>query len=247
MKLKDSQDAFGHDIYDYYKGYDVDEVIEREDGYIDVSEGPKSYLSRYEDWPKHVQQAIHHAKGRVLDIGCGGGRHSLYLQDKGLDVLGIDNSPMALRCCTERGVKKTRLMSITEINRTRLGTFDTIMMMGNNFGLFTNVKRAKMLLRRFHGMTSPDANIIAETMDVYQTDKQDHLDYQEWNRKRGRMSGQVRIRVRYQKYCTPWFDYLMVSKPELEEILRGTGWKVKKYLNAQRGIYAMVLEKGEQE
>ena len=244
MPLKDHQDAFGHGIYDYFRGDDVDEVIEREDGYIDVSEGPKSYLSKYDEWPKHVQSAIKHAKGRVLDIGCGGGRHSLYLQEKGLDVLGIDNSPMALQCCEEQGLKKTKLMSITQITK-KLGTFDTIIMMGNNFGLFANAKRCRMLLRRFHTMTSPDAYIIAETMDVYQTQNNGHLEYQAWNRKRGRMSGQIRLRVRYLKYCTPWFDYLIVSKPELEELLVGTGWKVKKHLNGPRGMYTMILEKEE--
>jgi len=240
--LKDHQDAFGRGIYDAYLGEIVDEVIEREDGYVDVSQGPESYLSKFEDWPKHQQRAMRHAWGRVLDIGCGGGRHSLHLQEKGLDVLGIDTSPMALKCCRERGLKKMKLMDITSVSR-KLGTFDSIVMMGNNFGLFANPRRAKWLLRRFHGMTSPGALIIAETMDIYQTDEKHHLDYQAWNRKRGRMSGQVRIRARYKKYCTPWFDYLMVSKQELEAILEGTGWKVQKYLNGPQGMYCMVLEK----
>ncbi len=242
MPLKDHQDAFGYGMYDYFHGIDVEEVVERDDGYIDVSEGPKSYLAKFGDWPVHLQRAVRHAKGRVLDIGCGGGRHSLYLQSKGLDILGIDNSPMALKCCREQGLKKTMLMDILEI-KPGLGTFDTILMLGNNFGLFANPRRAKTLLRRFHGMTSPDAYIIAETIDVYQTDRDYHLEYQARNRARGRMSGQVRIRVRYQRYCTPWFDYLMVSKQELEAILSGTGWKVRKYFNGKDGIYAMVLEK----
>jgi len=242
MALKDHQDAFGYGMYDYFHGIDVEEVVERDDGYIDVSEGPKSYLAKYEDWPSHLQRAMRHAKGRVLDIGCGGGRHSLFLQNQGLDVLGIDNSPMALKCCQEQGLKKTRLMDIMQINK-KLGTFDTIIMMGNNFGLFANPKRAKLLLRRFRGMTSQDAYIIAETLDPYQTDKPHHLDYHARNRARGRMSGQVRIRVRYQRYCTPWFDYLMVSKQELEAILSGTDWKVKKYINGKNGIYVMILEK----
>lgn len=240
MKLKESQDAFGRGIYDHYHGEIVDEVIEREDGYIDVSEGPRSYLSEYKDWPPHLQQAVNHAKGKVLDIGCGGGRHSLYLQGKGLDVMGIDISPMALQCCRERGLRKTRLMGISEVT-AKLGTFDTILMLGNNFGLFESRKKARWLLRRFKAATSPDAFIIAETLDIYQTDRKYHLDYQAWNRKRGRMPGQVRIRARYLDYCTPWFDYLMVSKPELEELLEGTGWKVHKYLDGPRGIYAMVL------
>ncbi len=36
--LKDSQDAYGHQLYDFYKGGHVVEVVERDDGLIDPSE-----------------------------------------------------------------------------------------------------------------------------------------------------------------------------------------------------------------
>ncbi len=44
------------------------------------------------------------------------------------------------------------------------------------------------------------------------------------------MGGQVRIRVRYEKYVTPWFDYLLVSREEMSDILKGTGWKIERFL-----------------
>ncbi|MCK5024092.1 MAG: class I SAM-dependent methyltransferase [Thermoplasmata archaeon] len=242
MPLKPHEDAFGRGIYDYWKGEEPEEVIEREDGYIDVSMGPTAYLSDYKDWPKNQQAAMNHAKGRVLDIGCGGGRHALHLQEKGLDVLGIDNSPMAIKTCKERSLKKLRLMDITQISK-KLGEFDTITMMGNNFGLFANRKRARWLLKRFYGMTSPDAYIIAETMDPYQTTKKIHREYHKFNHQRGRMGGQIRMRARYQKFKTPWFDYLFISKKELETLLKGTGWRAQKYLNGPNDMYIMILEK----
>lgn len=37
--------------------------------------------------------------GRVLDLGCGLGRHTLYLAARGLDVVGMDNAPTALTEC----------------------------------------------------------------------------------------------------------------------------------------------------
>ena len=199
------------------------------------------YLSEYKDWPPHEKKAMKFAKGRVLDIGSGAGRHAIYLQNKGLDVLGIDNSPMALKVAKERGLKKTRLLPITQIT-SELGRFNTITMLGNNFGLFGNFKRARWLLRRFKSITTEDALIIVETLDIYNTEKPEHLWYQKHNRKRGKMSGQMKLRVRYKKYVNPWFEYLMVSKSEMEMILKGTGWKIKKYLD--NGMhYIAIIEK----
>lgn len=34
--------------------------------------------------------------GTVLDIGCGGGRHSIYLKERGLHVMGIDKMHLDL-------------------------------------------------------------------------------------------------------------------------------------------------------
>ena len=241
MPLKEHEDAQGHAIYDYWKGMEVREIIEREDGYIDATEGPSQYLSEYKDWPQHEKKAIKFARGKVLDIGSGAGRHAIYLQNKGLDVMGIDNSPMALKVAKERGLKKTKLLSITQIT-SRLGQFNTITMLGHNFGLFSNFKRARWLLKRFHSITTEDARIITETLDIYQTEKPEHLWYQEHNRKRGKMSGQMKLRVRYKEFINPWFEYLMVSKPEMEEILEGTGWKVSKYLD-DGPHYIAIIEK----
>ena len=92
-------------------------------------------------------------------------------------------------------------------------------------------------------ITSPQGRIIAETNDVYRTDDPDHLSYHELNRKRGRMGGQVKVKVRYGKYSSPWFDYLMVSKGEMENILGGTDWQVEKYIESQGPGYITIIDK----
>ena len=81
--------------------------------------------------------------GRVLDVGCGAGRYSLYLQKKGFDVLGIDVSPLAVKVCRLKGVKKTQVMSIEALN-FKPRSFDSVLMMGNNFSLFGSFKKAKI-------------------------------------------------------------------------------------------------------
>jgi SAM-dependent methyltransferase len=201
--LTDSQDAYGHLLSDYHNAQENVEVVEREDGFIDVSRlGPFNYFAEYEDWAEHQRLAIAHATGRVLDIGCGVGRHCLYLQEQGHDVLGTDISPLAIQTCQSRGLKNAVVAPITQLS-SKIGTFDTILMMGHNFGLVGSYKRAKWLLKRFAAMTTDTAKIIAETMDPYQTTEPGHLAYHQFNRDRGRMSGQLRLRIRYRQYTTP--------------------------------------------
>ena len=239
--MKPEEDAFGQGLWAYYHGKESFEIVERDDGYVDAM-SPMAYFSEHKDWPPFMQKAMEFAKGRVLDVGCGAGRHSLYLQEKGLDVLGIDISPLAIKICKLRGLRKAEVMSIDEVN-FKPNSFDTIIMMGNNFGLFHSFKKARELLKRFHKITSPNALIIAETRDPYATNNPAHLEYHRSNRKRGRMGGQVRIRVRFKKYATKWFDYLMVSKEEMTEILRGTGWKVKRFIDSEDSGYIAVIGK----
>jgi len=224
--LKPEEDAFGQVLSASFRGEEVYEVVERDDGYIDAM-STKGYFSEYKDWPLPEQQAIDLANGKVLDIGCGAGRHSLHLQKKGLDILGIDISPLAVETCKQRGLKKTRLMPIDDLHKLKPNSFSTVLMMGNNFGLFASFQKAKRLLKKLHRITAKNALIIAFTRDPYKTQNPAHLEYHKRNKKKGRMGGQVRIRVRHGKSATRWFDYLMVSKDEMRQILDGTGWRIR--------------------
>lgn len=242
--MQPEKDAFGQGMIDYYQGEEVTEIIERDDGYMGISGGPAIYFAPYDEWPEAEQAAIQLAHGRVLDIGCGAGRVCLYLQERGHEVVGIDNSPLAIKTATRRGVIDARILSITQVSRKVLGQFDTLVMFGNNFGLMGNPQRAKWLLRRFYGMTSADGLILAESRDVYDTTEPDHLAYHAWNRQRGRPAGQVRLRVRYKRVIGEWFDYLMVSRPEMQEILVDTGWKIRQLFQKEnRADYVAAIMK----
>jgi len=243
-KLKPEEDAFGQEMWACFKGERASEIVERDDGYFDASlVGPQMYFSEYEDWHLIEKQAMEFVKGRVLDIGCGAGRHSLHLQKKGFDVLGIDSSPLAIKICRLRGLNKAEVMPIEDVN-FKPDSFDTIIMMGNNFGLFGSFKRARKLLKKFLRMTSENGLIVASTRDPYKTVNPDHLEYHRLNREKGRMGGQVRIRVRFRKIVGRWFDYVMVSKKEMEEILKGTGWQVREFIDSDDSEYVAIIGKG---
>ena len=241
--MREEEDAHGRLMYDFLKGQEAFEVVERDDGYIQAIPA-SGYFSDYGKWSPRHRRAMKYARGRVLDIGCGAGRHSLYLQRKGLDVLGIDISPYAIRTSKIRGLRNARVMSLAQVG-PQLGVFDTLLMMGLNFGLFGTPRKARQFLRKFHGMTSNSARIIAETQDPYKTKDSAHLAYHKRNRKRGKKAGQLRIRVRYKALVTPWFQFLIVSRSELGEILIGTGWRLRRVINGSSptGIYVAIIDK----
>ena len=241
-KLKPEENAFGKEMWACYKGEEASEVVERDDGYFNASKGPRLYFLEYEDWDPIDRKAMEFVKGKILDIGCGAGRHSLYLQNKGFDVLGIDSSLLAIKVCKLRGLKQAKVMSIEELN-IKPNSFDTVIMLGSNFGLFGSFTKARRLLKKLHRMTSRHGLIIASTRDTYKTDIADHLEYHKRNREEGRMPGQLRVRIRFRKCVGRWFDYLIVSKKEMEEILKGTGWKIREFIDSGDSAYIAAIKK----
>jgi SAM-dependent methyltransferase len=241
---KTTGDAQGQQLLtEYLTRNAAPEIIERDDGYIATGSAPGLYFSDFATWPHIEQQGIELARGRALDIGCGAGRHALYLQTKGLDVTGIDSSPGAIKVCKLRGLKKARLLPISGVGAFGAGSFDTVVMLGNNFGLFAGARQAAIILKKLHKVTSPGAAIIASSANPYDTTGPDHLAYHKLNRKRGRMPGQLRIRVRFGKTIGPWFDYLLVSREEMKIILKGTGWSVKEVFSGDGPRYVATIQK----
>lgn len=242
--MKITQDAYGQQLLAQHNGQTATvEIIEREDRFIDTGSEPGLYFRDYKQWSPLERQAIKAAKGRVLDIGCGAGRHSLYLQQKGFDVTGIDISPGAVKVCKLRGLRKAFVRPITEVGKFKPDSFDTVLMLGNNFGLFGSAKGAKLRLKNLYRISSPDALIIAGTRNPYKTNNLNHLQYLRLNKKRGRMSGQIRIRARFERTIGPWFDYLFVSPEEMEDVLSDTDWQVERFIGPEEANYFAVIRK----
>jgi len=240
------KDAYGQEIWAYLNGErGFSEIVERDDNFIDRSSGPETYFQKFVDWHDVDKRAMLEVRGkRVLDVGCGAGRVCLNLQQEGYEVVGIDNSPFAIKTCLRMGVKDARLLPIEDIGTLPPNSYDTIIMLGNNFGLFGDFEKARRLLRRMYELTSDYGVIIAESTDPYKTKIKDHFEYHKLNKRRKRMPGQLRIRVRFRKVIGEWFDYLLVSRDEMEKIVKGTGWKIVKILNKPKSAsYIAIIVK----
>jgi SAM-dependent methyltransferase len=234
-------DAYGQEILNCYKGVSTYEVVEREDGLIDIGSA-LPYFQGFENWPLHEREAIQRARGRILDIGCGAGRVALHLQSRDYRVLAIDNSPLAVKVAKLRGVKAARVLSIDGIQTLR-GKFGTIVLYGNNFGLFGGMTKARRLLAAMSRITTSDALIIAAATDPYRTPDPVHLSYHQKNRYRGRMAGQIRLRIRYRQFCGHWFDYLLASQDEVRSMIEKTGWFISDIVESRGPGFVTILKK----
>ncbi len=168
--MKINEDAYERQLLAQFNSQEATaEIIERDDGFVDTGSDAGLYFREYKQWSSVERRAIKLARGRVLDIGCGAGRHSLYLQQNGFNVTGIDISPGAIKVCKLRGLRKTIVRPVSDVDKFKPDSFDSVIMFGNNFGLFGSLKGAKTIRKKLYRITSPDARIIAGTLDPYKT------------------------------------------------------------------------------
>ena len=114
--------------------------------------------------PKLEQQALKLSKGKVLDVGCGAGCHSLYLQNKmKLEVFGIDHSPGAIATANARGLKNTIEQSIFSYKEE---TFDTILLLMNGPGICGKLKNLRDLLIHLASLLDYGGQILLDSSNL---------------------------------------------------------------------------------
>jgi SAM-dependent methyltransferase len=214
-------DAFGATLRACWTGGGVPgvayDVVERDDGHIFVDDACFWFTT-----PAAEQRVCDGLTGRVLDVGCGAGRHAAPLAARGVDVVGVDSSPEAVAICRERGVD-ARLGSVSRLDGS-LGRFDAFLLLGNNLGLLGTEAQAHGVLTDLARLARPGARLYGTSMDPHAVDIPEERAYREHNRRRGRLPGQTRLRVRAGGLTSGWFDYLFLSPRELADLTAGTGW-----------------------
>ncbi len=156
------KDLFGQALLDYHNG-NYSEDIKTSTSISDEDTLPLPYLFRdFKDMPKLEQRALKLCKGHILDVGCGAGSHSLYLQEQGLLVKAIDISKGAITVAKQRGILHTEVISI--LNETDM--FDSILLLMNGTGIFQEFTAISKYLTHLKGLLKPNGQILIDSSDI---------------------------------------------------------------------------------
>jgi cyclopropane fatty-acyl-phospholipid synthase-like methyltransferase len=162
------KDLFGKAILDYQTNNSPEDLI-TETSISDKDEMSVAYLFRsFEKMPILEQKALQLAKGKILDVGCGAGSHSLYLQkDRNLEVTAIDISKNAVTACKLRGLKNVKVQNILDMETSNPSNkFDTILLLMNGTGIFGTLKDTSQFLNKLKTLLNPSGQILIDSSNI---------------------------------------------------------------------------------
>jgi SAM-dependent methyltransferase len=157
-------DLFGKAILDFQNNTSPEDII-TETSISEADEMSVAYLFRsYDEMPKLEQHALQLAKGKILDIGCGAGSHSLYLQnEKKFEVTSIDISENTIKACQLRGLENAKVLNVLELENE---TFDTIILLMNGTGIFGTLNETPKFLQKLKTLLNPNGQILIDSSDI---------------------------------------------------------------------------------
>ncbi len=213
------KDLFGKAILDFQTNNSPEDLITE----TSISEEDKmsvAYLFRsYSEMPELEQKALQLSKGKILDVGCGAGSHSLYLQkEQHLDVTSIDISTNAIQACTLRGLKNAHVQDIMTLENEK---YDTILLLMNGTGIFGTLKDTTKYLQKLKSLLQPNGQILIDSSDIiYMFD--DDEDGGKWIPSNG-YYGELTFTVQYKNQVEDQFPWLYLDYNTLQNAAFANG------------------------
>ena len=228
------KDLFGKAIFDFQTNNSPEDLI-TETTISEEDEMSVAYLFRdFFGMPKLEQQALLLSKGKVLDVGCGAGSHSLYLQkEKNLEVTAIDISNNAVEACRLRGVKNIFQIDILEFNS--IEKFDTILLLMNGTGIFGKLEYVSKYLEKLKSLLAENGQILIDSSDIIYMFDED-VDGGKWITGNA-YYGELEFTISYKGEKEAPFSWLYMDYNTLQNAADANGLQCKLILEGEHYDY----------
>jgi SAM-dependent methyltransferase len=222
-----TKDILGRAISDYYN-YERNHIL-----WVHDKHGPKvempvaTYFRNENKMPALELAALDLCTGKVLDIGAGAGSHTLALEDRGIKVMAMDISPLAVEVMTMRGVTKAIQQDIFLFLGKK---FDTLLLLMNGIGLCGNIEGLRRFLNHAKKLLRPGGQLIFDSSDVAYLFEDDIpvLDH---------YYGEIACRYEYRRQKSDWFTWLYIDRNTLEMVAEDEGWNMELITEDESGQY----------
>jgi 2-polyprenyl-3-methyl-5-hydroxy-6-metoxy-1,4-benzoquinol methylase len=232
------KDLFGKAILDFQTNNSPEDLI-TETTISEEDEMSVAYLFRsYDEMPNLEQKALQLAEGRILDVGCGAGSHSLTLQnDRNLDVTSIDISANAIQACTLRGLKKAKVQDVMTLENEK---FDTILLLMNGAGMCGKLKNIPNFLLKLKSLLNPGGQILLDSSDIiYMFD--DDEDGGKWIPSNNNYYGEIIFNISYKGEKEKPFDWMFIDYNTLQNAAFANGLHCELILEGEHYDYLAKL------
>ena len=228
------KDLFGKAILDFQTNNAPANLI-TETTISEEDEMSVAYLFRnFDEMPKMEQQALRLAKGKVLDVGCGAGSHSLYLQNQEkLDVTAIDVSKNAIEACRLRGIKKAEIQDVMTLKNQK---FDTILLMMNGAGMCGKLKKMPAFLTQLKSLLNDNGQILLDSSDIIYMFDEDEDDGK-WIPYYNDYYGEVIFNISYKGEKEQPFDWMYIDYNTLQNAATANGLQCEMLLEGEHYDY----------
>lgn len=216
------KDLFGKAILDFQTNNSPEYLITE----TDISEAEEmdiKYLFRsYKEMPKLEKKALALCKGKILDVGCGAGAHSLYLQQKGFDITSIDISANAIEACKLQGIQNAQNIDVLNLHDEK---FDTILLLMNGTGIFGRLINTTKYLTHLKSLLNPGGQILIDSSDlIYMFDEDE--DGGKWIPMENKdYYGELVFTVTYKGVEEEPFDWLYLDYNTLQNAAHANGFE----------------------
>ena len=227
------KDLFGTAILDYQTNNSPEDII-TETNISEADAMEVSYLFRsYKEMPKLEQKALQLAKGKILDVGCGAGSHSLYLQEKELEVTSIDISENAIKACALRGVQNAQVQNVLDLDPK--DKFDTILLLMNGTGIFGTLDQTSKYLQKLKSLLAPNGQILVDSSDIIYMFDEDE-DGSKWVSADG-YYGELTFTISYKNQTEEAFPWLYLDYNTLQNAAHANGLECELILEGNHFDY----------